>query len=89
MSIWLISRQTVKNGRLSREVKNRPYVYDTQGKIYDAMTYGSDGMKIARIDFQGSAHFIPGFGYTLPHVHTFLYYNGFTNAGLILPLFPW
>jgi hypothetical protein len=59
--------------------------YGSNGKIYSAATYDSNGIKIARIDFQGKEHFIKSIGKPLlPHVHIFENNNGFikeaTNA---------
>ena len=49
--------------------------YDENGDIYSVSFYDNSGNEIARIDYQGTAHFIDG-EYRLPHQHNYSYHYG-------------
>ena len=61
--------------------------YGANGKISSAATYGSDGKIAARIDFQGTKHYVKSVGdRILPHVHLFSNNNGFINESGVISL---
>ena len=52
--------------------------YGNDGKIYSATTYGSDGKIVAKIDFQGSKHYVKSVRERIiPHVHPYVNNNGY------------
>ena len=52
--------------------------YGNNGKIYSATTYGPDGKIVAKIDFQGTEHYVKSVGKRiLPHVHPYVNNNGY------------
>ena len=54
--------------------------YGNNGKIYSATTYGPDGKIVAKIDFQGTEHYVKSVGKRiLPHVHPYVNNNGYMH----------
>ena len=52
--------------------------YGNDGKVYSATTYGSDGKIVAKIDFQGSKHYVKSVRERIiPHVHPYVNNNGY------------
>ena len=51
------------------------------GNIMRQTQYGSNERQMWRIDYQGSPHYIKGYGDALPHIHVYDYriYNEFVN----------
>ena len=54
--------------------------YDSLGNIYSVTFYNEIGQVEARIDYQGTPHFIDG-EYRLPHQHNYTYHYGPNGEG--------
>ena len=64
--------------------------YAQDGTIYSAGTYGPDGKLMAKIHFQGIAHYIKSVGKPLiPHVHPMVNNNGFLNKVKAITIFEY
>ena len=74
----LVHNKGCGNNKVDKGPANTTTIrYDNNGKVYSTTSYGSDGNIVARIDFQGTEHYVKSVGRRIiPHVHLFQNNNG-------------